>query len=190
MLSPLGNAGRLDAQRSGDSGLRTEVPDDIVFGHGAILGAPKPICNRRTLANKRHALPMPTLGKRSEALRISRGLSQAELARQIGVKQPSLHAIESGETKSLKATTLAALCRVLQVHQDCILRSGGQLDEASLHEAELIQSWRSLPRESRDHLLGIVRAMVKTTAPAPSADTQSAPAPKRRTYTTKSGALS
>lgn len=48
-------------------------------------------------------------GKRIKTLREAAGLSVAELARRIGVRQPSLWELENGASKAPKASTLLRL---------------------------------------------------------------------------------
>lgn len=140
-----------------------------------------------------------TIGSRIVALRTARGMSQPELARQIGIKQPSLHNIETGKTVTLRGATLAGLCRVLNVHPEAILGGGsaptaGQR-EAMLHESEIIAIWRSLTPGDQDHLLAIARALSQRMTPrgsamAPRAPPPPAPPPKRGDpYTTEAGSL-
>lgn len=54
-----------------------------------------------------------SIGYKVKARREQLGITPAELARRIGIKQPSLWAIENGKTKTLKPTTLEALCMAL-----------------------------------------------------------------------------
>lgn len=49
------------------------------------------------------------------ALRIKLGLSNNELARRAGIKGPSMHAIETGKTKNVKASTLMGIALALGV---------------------------------------------------------------------------
>ncbi len=61
---------------------------------------------------------MRTFGQRLTAARRRADLSQAELARRIGVNPSSINRIESGESKGAKPEHLAALARVLDVSME------------------------------------------------------------------------
>ena len=102
---------------------------------------------------------MPTLGSRIAALREARGLTQHQLARLIGVSQPSLSNIEADKTKKLRGDTLAGLCRALAVHPDALLRDSPEPEtqEAILFESELLSIWRRLTADDRGHLMAVAR---------------------------------
>ena len=95
---------------------------------------------------------MPTIGQRVRALRTARGISQARLAKLVGISQPALSMIERGDTATLRADTLDGLCRALGATTDMILRGTGNHagNEAALLEAELLHVWRSLDCADRD----------------------------------------
>jgi DNA-binding Xre family transcriptional regulator len=98
-------------------------------------------------------------------LRVSRRLSQPELARRVGISQPSLHNIESDKTKALRGDTLAGLCRELNISPEVLLgRRRVDTEEALLHEAEMIGLFRAMPPEAQDHVLAIARALASTRA--------------------------
>ena len=102
------------------------------------------------------------MGERIAALRIAAGLKPVELARRIGIAQPSLHAIEHNRTKTLKAETLTRLCSELHTTADYILRGGGNegsCDRLAM-ESELIYAVRTLTPERRLALLEYARFLV------------------------------
>lgn len=107
------------------------------------------------------------MGKRIAMLRESRGLSAAELARRIGIKQPSLWAIEHDETLTLKGSTLVALCEELHTTADFILRGGSEAVGIQLAamEAELLFVLRSLAPEKRVALIEYARYLKGQQAP-------------------------
>lgn len=127
---------------------------------------------------------MPSMGDRIVDLRTALGLSQPELARRIGIKQPSLHNIESGKTKTLRGATLAGLCRVLNVTPEILLQGSrrARSNESVLHEAELLAIWRSLTDADRTHLLAVARALASRPKPP-------GPGGPSRPATTDHGAL-
>jgi transcriptional regulator with XRE-family HTH domain len=57
------------------------------------------------------------------ALRQKLGLSINELGRRAGITGPSMHAIESGETKNLRAKTLMGIASALGVRVQDILKA-------------------------------------------------------------------
>ena len=105
---------------------------------------------------------MGFIGERVLLLRESAGLSQAELARRIGIKQPSLHGIETGGTKSLRGNTLIRLSEELRTTAEFLLHgttSGQGLELASM-EAELIFTIRTLAPERRVALMEYARYLM------------------------------
>lgn len=100
-----------------------------------------------------------SIGKTIARLRKARQLSQPELARRVGISQPSLSNIENDKTETLRGETLAGLCRELGVLPDTILRSAPDANPAAVaQEAELTAIWRVLTTEDRSHLLAAARA--------------------------------
>lgn len=65
---------------------------------------------------------MTSWGDRIRLARERRGMSMAQLARRLGLKQPSVHAWESGKAKKLKGPNLLAVQETLQVPVEWILR--------------------------------------------------------------------
>lgn len=121
--------------------------------------------NSPRYAPTRNNVRMQTVGERIVMLRKARGMSTSELARAIGVKQPSMWNIESGRTKKLRGDTLAKLCEVLGASPQTILRGIGMSNEAALMEAELLALWRSMDDAQREHVIAIARAMAGQTRP-------------------------
>lgn len=62
-----------------------------------------------------------TIHERICDLRTSKGLQQKELAEMIGVSASQLSRIETGETQSVSADTVAKLAKALHVSADYIL---------------------------------------------------------------------
>lgn len=106
---------------------------------------------------------MENIGKRIEALRIARGWSQTEAARQLGIKQPSLSDIEKGVTKTLRGETVAMLCKVFHTTAEYIYYGAGTADdpELPLIEAELIYMARTLTIDRRQSALDSIRGIFK-----------------------------
>lgn len=64
---------------------------------------------------------MKTMGERIRALRIARGLSQQELADQLGITKGAVMHWETGRTKNIKNETMLALVRILGTDQEFLL---------------------------------------------------------------------
>ena len=62
-----------------------------------------------------------TLGKRMRQARLRYGMSQAELARRIGIGGTALHQIESGKTPDPGVSRIIGIARVLGVSTDYLL---------------------------------------------------------------------
>lgn len=142
---------------------------------------------------------MPSIGARIAALRAARGLSQPELARKIGISQPSMSNIENGKTLTLRGETLAGLCRELHVHPDVILKGTAmRTTESTLLESEVPGIWRALTASDQEHLLAIARALSqRMSAPPPPHSPAAKKKPKPDTgrlsagfFTTQNGDLS
>lgn len=102
---------------------------------------------------------MTSIGERIVALRKQLGLSQPELARLVGISQPSMHNIEAGKTKELRGKTLAGLCRVLNSTPDVLLGNRkGPSGESVVHEAEMLALWRLLSPADQAHILSVAKA--------------------------------
>lgn len=134
-----------------------------------------------------------TIGQRVKTLRKARRLSQPELARLVGISQPSLANIESDKTKKLRGETLAGLCRVLHVAPDALIgRRRVPSEESLLHEAELIGLWRALTGENQEHMLAIARALATKPGRRPPVTSEAedpAPAEAETRITTEHGPL-
>lgn len=110
---------------------------------------------------------MNTPGARIRARRKQLGLDQTTLAERVGIKQPGLSAIETGETKQMEASTLAGLCRELRLTAEYIMFGAGSEADADLAvaEAELLYILRAIAPERREFLLGQARAVFSPPAP-------------------------
>ena len=101
------------------------------------------------------------MGKRLRALRLASGLSQTEAAARLGIKQPSLSALESGDSKTLGGETLAMACKTFHTTAEYIWFGSQTTDdpELPLVEAELIYMARALPVKVRQTLLAAARGI-------------------------------
>lgn len=124
------------------------------------------------------------IGDRVKALRKARGISGAELARRVGVRQPSIHQIESGDTKSLRADTLMRLALALQTNPVFLwtgLGSPVAPIDPNVDEAEAADLHRRLSPPHREAWLAVGRTLLENQpSEAPStADPFSATRPKK-----------
>ena len=110
---------------------------------------------------------MNEIGNRVKALRISKRLTQIELSKRLGIKQPSLAAIESGRTKTLKGETLEGLARELSSTTSYILRGSQTSDdhEHSMLQAEMAAIFRDLPLADKETLLRMARGILPAKTP-------------------------
>ena len=158
-LPPIAD-GRLRATERLGSGIDSaEMAQHLVFCHSQRIAGAMLRVNRPPYVRGREDSSMPTVGARIVALRKAKGLSQPELARAVGISQPSMHNIETDKTKKLRGDTLAGLCAALGVTPEVILHGGGQNPEAMLYERELLIAWRAMTSEDQQHLLAVARAM-------------------------------
>lgn len=119
---------------------------------------------------------MPTIGKRVASLRAARQITQATLAQEVGVSQPTIANIERGRTTEIKGYVLDSLARALNTTPAYIL--GGETEEGAVEDAatqaELVGIWHKLPNQHRDTLLQTARGLLRAAEVSP----PTAPTPK------------
>jgi transcriptional regulator with XRE-family HTH domain len=113
---------------------------------------------------------MDTIGGRIKILRESKRLNTSELARRVGIKQPSLYNIENNRTKTIKGYVLDALARELSTTTGYILTGAetNQDHEASMMLAEVQAIFRTLNAADQEKLVRAARGLALTASPAPS----------------------
>ena len=98
------------------------------------------------------------IGARLRWAREQAGLSQGQVARELGLHRPTVSQIEAGKRR-LKADEVAAFAALYEVGEDWIVRgdvaSGGRDPRAEIAAREL----GKLKREDLDTLLEVIRAM-------------------------------
>ncbi len=85
-----------------------------------------------------------TMGNRLRTARESLGLSQVELAKLAGIKQPSLSDIETGATKELSGRVLCSLAKHLKKRPEWLMHGDTRekLVPVSPEEAQLLVSFQ------------------------------------------------
>lgn len=113
---------------------------------------------------------METIGKRIKLLRTSRRLTQTQLAQLLGVKQNTISDLERGESETMTASTLEAICRVLMTTPGFVLygTSNGTTHESMMQEAEIMAIFRELPEQAQAALVNNAR-LLREAIPARSA---------------------
>lgn len=89
-----------------------------------------------------------SLGAKIRAARGDRGLTQAELAQQIGVSRASLANMERGE-QLVSAQILARLLVVLDMAADELMPNPHEAFEAAELAPEVVKSWPEAPEVAR-----------------------------------------
>jgi len=122
---------------------------------------------------------MSEMGKRVRALRKALGMTQVQLARQVGVSQSAISDIERGDTTDVMGPTLSALCTRLRTNPEWLLNGIGHPGPAlatNIETNELVAVFRSLSDEHRAVVLSVARTLQHESAPGPS---EVNPYPKR-----------
>jgi len=113
---------------------------------------------------------MQSIGSRVKSLRVSKRLTQQELADKIGVKQATVAKIEGNKTKNMGGSTLEALARELSSTSGYILRGADDSEghEHAMVSAEMAAIFRDLPMADKEMILRMARGILpnKTTPPA------------------------
>lgn len=160
-LAPHGNRGLLDAERSAEAGLRAEKLDGVVGSHAMNIDVSIRRVNRHVDTRLSHTARM-SIAERVQSLRKNAKLTQKQLANRVGIKQPSLSAIETGDTLEISGTVLLALARELRANPEWILYGRGNPHgsvELSADEKEMLDAWRALGTDSRSAVLQMARLL-------------------------------
>ena len=109
-----------------------------------------------------------TIGERTIEAREALGLTQAEFSRRLGIKAPSMRAIESGKTKAPASTTLLRM-KACGINPEYIMNGREPLllaeIERTIDERTLLATFREMNSEQREAILGIVRQMRRRNPP-------------------------
>lgn len=103
-------------------------------------------------------------------LRIERGITQTELAKQCGVSSQCISSLEVGR-RSPTGSTIEALSKYFNVSTDYLLGRTddfGQIINAEASpkitplELDLIENFRKLPAQTQDYVVGIVKNLARS----------------------------
>lgn len=105
-----------------------------------------------------------TIGERIQKKRKEIGMSQAKLARAIGVTRASMSQIESGQTKSPAASTLLLIAATLNASPTWIITGKGpeELRLIMPAESELVETIRKLTPENMAALSAAAQALLNS----------------------------
>ena len=105
---------------------------------------------------------MTTLASRIKILREGKALSQAELAKYIGVSQSSIGNWEAGLRTGIRGATLVKLAKALDVEpSELIDLEAGTGVEPDRSELRLLAEYRSLTEDQKQLALRLVKAIGK-----------------------------
>ena len=101
------------------------------------------------------------MGARLKSLRLSKRLTQVQLAERTGLKQNTISDLERGDSLEMKAETLQALCKELVTTPAYLLNGvkDGDAHEEQLQEAELTAIFRELPAQAQMALVNSARLL-------------------------------
>lgn len=114
---------------------------------------------------------MATIGERIRTLRLSRGLTQRELGKRVGVSAAAITQLESGTSKVPKGTVLNGLCRELRTNGPWLLEGVGESSASVSLDAdrqELVLIFDDLPLQGRELLLAQARTLHQSFIKSPS----------------------
>jgi transcriptional regulator with XRE-family HTH domain len=104
---------------------------------------------------------MQTMGNRVKALRISKRMTQQQLADAIDVTQPAITKIEKGKTQVVTSVVLDKLAKELSSTSSYILHGSTNSEdhEHAMISAEMVAIFMSLPLVDKETILRIARSM-------------------------------
>lgn len=94
------------------------------------------------------------------ALREGKGWNQAELARRAKLSQPSVWALERGETRMPKFETLAAIARALGVPLPEILAARPKGKKGENWDEQLIAAYQALDDGNKAALMAVAQSLL------------------------------
>ena len=112
------------------------------------------------------------------SLRVARRLTQAALAKLLGVSQSAISQIETGKTVSLSGDVLAGLCQHLHIAPQFLIDDDATIGtDIGIMEAEVLYLFRSMNTDRRRAAILMLRGLAAAPESTPPAAT---PAPARQ----------
>jgi transcriptional regulator with XRE-family HTH domain len=107
---------------------------------------------------------MQSIGGRIKSMRLSKRLTQAELAYRVGVTQAAIAKIETNKTKHMEGVTLEKLARELSSTDSYILHGAANPNdmEGAMLAAEMAAIFNGLPLSDKETILRMARAILPT----------------------------
>lgn len=103
---------------------------------------------------------LTTIGSRIKYLREQQGMTQPALAAVVGISQPSMSNIESGNTVSPSAIHLMAIAAALNANPHWIVYGEGEQSMPSdADESEMLKAFRELDAGRRAAILAAIKAL-------------------------------
>lgn len=112
---------------------------------------------------------LQAFGARMKAARIAGDFTQERLAQLLKVRPSTISQFETGDV-SPTLTTVAAVAQALHVRlRDLVDVDGAPVaaEPGTTEEAEALARFRALPKDQRSLVSGLLRALAKSSAPAP-----------------------
>lgn len=104
-----------------------------------------------------------SIGDRIKQVRTDRKMSQADLAKKVGVSQGTIGHIEAGRNDSSRY--LVKIAAVLRVRAEWLQTGRGQMDSDWPLEGVTPEEWAALPEAEREEVCMIVRSKVARLSP-------------------------
>lgn len=107
-----------------------------------------------------------TLGERMRIAREKRGMTQRELAREVGVSSQAISLIENGTSKGLRPENLIAVCDALRIRPRWLAIGKGPMqddyEELSPDALVIAHNWAALSPEQRAAVDALVQTFLDT----------------------------
>lgn len=118
--------------------------------------------NTQTFPKVIHNRYMETVGDRLKKLRLARKLSQEQVAKMVGVKQGSYTQLETGKTKTPRASNLTKYARLYEVDPEWLMTGKGiqqPIEALEPNEADLLLIFRDISPEGQAYIVGRAKSI-------------------------------
>lgn len=113
---------------------------------------------------------MVDIGQRVKMMRKSLGMTQADLAQKVGIKQPSLSYIENNPSEEIKQSTIRALAKALNTNTNWLATGKGSpspVQTTSPDESEAVVLFNLLNDNNRLAWMTTGRTLLATQSDVP-----------------------